>query len=256
MSGPSNPALEDALDALIDAGLVAERDDGGLVTTDAFESTRRVYRDSYAGVDDAVFRTTVADVFGVSESTAAERIDAGAITRDDLIAYLSLRAEFDSEGSTIPRADGEAADGEASGTPSEAGDGADAIPDDERLATMATLVAELSPGSPVPDAVTQLDDESWPAFLDDHPDAVVTVWRHDCAPCEALKADLDAVLSALPETVAVAGVDGESVPDFRRTFDVHTAPAVCSFRAGDLQDVTTGSQSVDAYVDRFAAVYE
>jgi hypothetical protein len=241
MSDPSNAALEDALDALIDAGLVAERDDGSLVTTDAFESTRRVYRDSYAGVDDAVFRTTVADVFGVNESTAAERIDAGAITRDDLIAYLSLRAEFD---------------GEASGMPREAGGGAGATPDDERLATMATLVAELSPGSPVPDAVRELDDESWPAFLDDHPDAVVTVWRHDCAPCEALKADLDAVLSTLPEAVAVAGVDGESVPDFRRTFDVHTAPAVCSFRAGDLEDVTTGRQSPDAYADRFAAVYE
>ena len=231
MSGPSNAALEDALDALIDAGLVAERDDGGLGTTDAFESTRRVYRDSYAGVDDAVFRTTVADVFGVSESTAAERIDAGAITRDDLIAYLSLRSEFDGAGDAT-------------------------APDDERLATMATLVAELSPGSPVPEAVTELDDESWPAFLDDHPDAVVTVWRHDCAPCEALKADLDAVLSALPETVAVAGVDGESAPDFRRTFDVDTAPAVCSFRAGDLQDVTTGRQSPDTYADRFAAVYE
>jgi hypothetical protein len=246
MSGPSNAALEDALDALIDAGLVAERDDEGLVTTDAFESTRRVYRDSYAGVDDAVFRTTVADVFGVSESTAAERIDAGAITREDLIAYLSLRSAFDSEGSKSPRADGEAGDGAGEAT----------VPDDERLATMATLVAELSPGSPVPDAVTELDDESWPAFLDDHPDAVVTVWRHDCAPCEALKADLGAVLSALPETVAVAGVDGESVPDFRRTFDVDTAPAVCSFRAGDLQDVTAGRQSPDTYADRFAAVYE
>jgi thiol-disulfide isomerase/thioredoxin len=244
MSGPSNPALEDALDALIDAGLVAERDDGGLVTTDAFESTRRVYRDSYAGVDDAVFRSTVADAFGVSESTAAERIDAGAITREDLIAYLSLRAAFDNEGSKIPRADGEA------------GDGAATPPDDERLATMATLVAELSPGSPVPDAVPELDDESWAAFLDDHPDAVVTVWRHDCAPCEALKADLDAVLSALPDSVAVAGVDGESAPDFRRTFDVDTAPAVCSFRDGALEDVTTGRQSPDTYADRFAAVYE
>ncbi|AXG10090.1 thioredoxin family protein [Haloplanus rubicundus] len=258
MSGPSNAALEDALDALIDAGLVAERDDGGLVTTDAFESTRRVYRDSYAGVDDAVFRSTVADAFGVSESTAAERIDAGSITRADLIAYLSLRAAFDNEGSKIPRADGEAVDSEASETPREGGDGAGeaTLPDDERLATMATLVAEISPGSPVPDAVPELDDESWPAFLADHPDAVVTVWRHDCAPCEALKDDLDAVLSALPDAVAVAGVDGESVADFRRTFDVDAAPAVCSFRDGALEDVTTGRQSPDTYADRFVAVYE
>lgn len=229
MAGPTTAALEDALDDLVAADLVTERDDGGLVTTDDFEATRRVYRDSYGDVDEAVFRRTVADAFGVSESTAAERIDDGAVTREDLIAFLALRSEL--------------------------GDGGTA-PDDERLATMATLVAELSPGSPVPEAVTELDDDSWPAFLDDHPDAVVTVWRRDCAPCEALKADLDAVLSMLPEDVAVAGVDGESTPAFRRRFDVGTAPAICSFRDGALEDVTTGRRAPETYADRFAAVYE
>jgi len=234
MSSLSTAALEDALDALIDAGLVAERDDG-LVTTETFESVRRVYRDSYANLGDDAFRQTVADAFGVDEATAAERIDSGEITRDDLIAYLSLRSAFDSEGRS------------PSGGRSQA--------DDERLATMATLVAEISPGSPVPDVLDDLDDESWRAFLDEHPDAVVTVWRHDCAPCEALKADLDAVLSSLPDDVAVAGVDGESVPDFRRTFDVDAAPAVCCFRDGALEAVLTGRQSPDAYADRFSELY-
>jgi hypothetical protein len=239
MAGPSDAALEDALDFLIDAGLVDERD-AGLVTTEVFESTRRVYRDSYAAADDAVFRRTVADVFGVDEETAAERIDAGAITRDDLIAYLSLRSVLD----------GEERRSASNRTQSDNGD-----IDDEHLATMATLVAELSPGSPVPAALDELDDESWRAFLDDHPDAVVTVWRHDCAPCEALKEDLDAVLDALPDGVAAAGVDGESVPAFRRAFDVDTAPAVCCFRGGDLVDTVTGQQSPDAYADRFAELY-
>jgi thiol-disulfide isomerase/thioredoxin len=243
-TGPSEAVLEDALDALVAAGLVDEGDDG-LVTTEAFEATRRVYRDTYAGADDAVFRQTVAEVFGVDESTAADRIDAGAITRDDLIAYLSLRAEFDGEGRS-PSGSRPAADDDAERTPSV---------DDERLATMATLVVELSPGSPVPAAVTELDDDAWPTFLDDNPDAVVTVWRHDCAPCEALKADLDAVLSALPDDVAVAGVDGESVSDFRRTFGVDAAPAVCAFRGGDLEAVVTGRHSPEDYADRFADVY-
>lgn len=224
MSGPSEAALDDALDALVDAGLVDETADG-LATTEDFEATRRIYRDTYGAADDAVFRQTVADAFGVSESVAADRIEHGAITREDLIAYLALR-------SALPDAD------------------------DERLAMMATLVAELSPESPVPDAVAELDDDAWPAFLDDHPDAVVTVWRHDCAPCAALKDDLDAVLSALPDGVAVAGVDGESVPTFRRRFDVDAAPAVCSFRDGDCKDVTTGRQSPEAYAEQFAAVYE
>jgi thiol-disulfide isomerase/thioredoxin len=224
MSGLSNAALEDALDHLLDAGLVDERDDGALVTTTAFEATRRVYRDSYRSIDDDAFRRTVADAFGVDESTAAERIEAGTITRDDLIAYLSLRSALEDV-------------------------------DDERLATMATLVTELSPASPVPGSIDELDGESWREFLDAHPDAVVTVWRHDCAPCESLKADLDAVLSSVPDGVAVAGVDGESVPDFRRTFDIDAAPAVCCFRGGDLVDTLTGRQSPETYAERFADCY-
>jgi len=239
MAGPSEAVLEDALDALVDAGLVDERDDG-LATTEAFEATRRVYRDTYGAAADAVVRRTVAEVFGVSESVAADRIESGAITRKDLIAYLSLRSELDSE------------ERRSSDNRTQSDDGVG----DERLARMATLVTELSPGSPVPTGVTELDDDAWAAFLDDHPDAVVTVWRHDCAPCEALKEDLDAVLSALPDDVAVAGVDGESVPDFRRTFGVDAAPAVCAFRDGGLEDVTTGRQSSETYADRFAAVYE
>jgi thiol-disulfide isomerase/thioredoxin len=223
-SDPSTAALDDAIDDLVAAGLVDENDDG-LATTEAFEATRRIYRDTYGAADDEAFRRTVADTFGVSDSVAADRIERGAITREDLIAYLSLRSETEGV-------------------------------DDERLATMATLVAELSPESPVPERLPELSDESWPAFLDDHPDAVVTVWRQDCAPCAALKEDLDAVLSALPDGVAVAGVDGESVPEFRRTVGVDAAPAVCSFRAGDLEDVTTGRQSVETYADRFAAVFE
>jgi len=232
---PSTDALETALDHLVDVGLVAEHD-GGLATTEDFEATRRVYRDTYADADDAVFRRTVADTFGVSESTAADRIERGAITREDLIAYLSVRSALDG---AEPRSE-------------------DSQPevDDERLATMATLVAELSPGSPVPEELRELDDDSWGAFLEEHPDAVVTVWRHDCAPCEALKADLDAVLAARPDGVAVAGVDGESVPTFRRRVGLDTAPAVCSFRDGECEDVTTGRQSPETYADRFAAVYE
>lgn len=215
---------ETALDRLIDAGVVDEHPDGTLVTTGEFESARRVYRDSYADADDAAFRQTVAETFGVSAETAAERIDAGEITRDDLIAYLSLRALLDGV-------------------------------DDEQLAIMATLVTELSPESPVPDGVETLDDDTWAAFLDAHPDAVVTVWRHDCAPCQALKDDLDEILAALPERVAVAGVDGESVPDFRRTFGVDAAPAVCCFRDGDLDAVLTGRQSPSAYAEQFDDCY-
>ena len=223
MGGPSEAALESALDRLVAAGVVDERDDG-LVTTERFESARRVYRDTYADADDARFRRTVAETFDVPESMAAERIDAGDVTREGLIDTLSLRAVLDDDGVVV---------------------------DGETLAAMATLVGEITPASPVPDALVELDDGEWPAFLDEHPAAAVTVWRRDCAPCEALKGDLDAVLDALPDGVAVAGVDGESVPDFRRTFDVDAAPAVCCFRDGDLVTAVTGRESPPTYADAF-----
>ncbi|WP_251344048.1 thioredoxin family protein [Haloplanus halophilus] len=234
MDGPSEAALESALDRLIAAGVVDERSDG-LVTTDEFESTRRIYRDSYADADADRFRRTVAETFGVSEAAAGERIDAGTVTREDLIAALSIRAVL-----------GGAESRSASDRPeADAGPGVD----DQRLATMATLVGELTPASPVPAGVPELDDEEWAAFLDAHHDAVITVWRRDCAPCDALKDDLDAVLDALPDDVAVAGVDGESVPAFRRTFDVTTAPAVCRFRAGDLVDTVAGRKPPATYAE-------
>jgi hypothetical protein len=218
---------EAALDDLIEAGLVDERPDGTLVATEDFESTRRIYRDTYADADEAVVVGTVVDLFDVDEATAAARLDDGEVTREELIAYLSLRSILDDVDDV----------------------------DDERLAVMAGLAARISVGSPVPDAVEALDDDEWAAFLDDAADAVITVWRHDCAPCTALKTDLDDLLSALPDGVAVAGVDGGSVPDFRRAFGVDTAPAVCCFRDGDLVATVTGRKSPADYADRFDEVY-
>jgi len=224
-SGPSDAALESALDRLVETGVVDERPDGTLVTTEEFEAARRVYRDTYANADDAQFRRTVAETFGVSETSATDRIDDGAVTREDLVVTLSLRAVIDET-------------------------------NEERLAAMATLVGEITPASPVPEGVRELDDEEWTAFLADHADAVVTVWRRDCAPCDALKDELDAVLGALPDGVAVAGVDGESVPDFRRAFDVNTAPAVCCFRDGDLVTTVTGRESPSRYAEAFTDCFE
>jgi thiol-disulfide isomerase/thioredoxin len=215
--------LEAALDSLVEAGVVVERSDG-LVTDESFESTRRIYRDTYGDADTERLTRTVADAFGVDTETARERVTSGDVTREELVAYLSLGSHLDGV-------------------------------DDEELAAMATVLAEIGSGSPVPEAVAELDDEAWPAFLDANPDAVVTVWRHDCVPCEALKEDLDEVLDAVPSGVAVAGIDGTDAPDFRRAFDVDTAPAICGFRDGDLRGTVTGRQSPAAYAERFDEWY-
>jgi thiol-disulfide isomerase/thioredoxin len=220
----SDLAPEAALDGLIDAGLIEELPDGTLVATEALESTRRIYRDTYADADEAVIVETLTDLFDIDEATASARFDNGEITREELIAYLTVRSRLDDVG-------------------------------DERLGVMAALAAQISVESPVPDAVAALDDDEWEAFLDDVSDAVITVWRHDCTPCKALKTDLEDVLSALPDNVAVAGVDGEAVPDFRRTFAIDTAPAICCFRDGSLATTIAGRKPPSEYADRFDEVY-
>lgn len=216
---------EAALDALIDGGAVDEADDGTLSTTRAFEDARRIYHDTYADASDEVFRQTVADLFGLDPDAAADHVESGGVTREEVVAYLSVRSFFDDP------------------------------PDPETAAVMAHLLVEIGPGSPVPASLRELTDDEWSAFLDDRPDAVVTVWKRFCDPCEATKADLDDILSALPDGVAVAGVDGEEVPAFRREFGVDAAPAFCLFRDGELVETHTGRGRPEELAERFAAVY-
>jgi thiol-disulfide isomerase/thioredoxin len=219
---------EAALDRLVDAGAVDEAEDGTLTTTAAFEDVRRVYHDTYAHMDDEGIYETVSDLFGLTRAEAAEAVEDGGVTVEEVVAYLSARSFLDDRG---------------------------AVPDEATVAVMARLLVEIGPGTPVPDAVPELDDDSYGAFLTDHPDAVITVWKHHCDPCEAMKADLDAVLAAVPDGVAVAGVDGESVPAFRTEFEVDVAPAVLAVRDGELQARLTGRQSPAAIESRFDDVY-
>lgn len=224
----SEEAAEAALDALVEAGAVNEADDGTLTTTTAFMDVRRIYHDTYAHMADERVHDTVADLFGLSHEEAAEALESGEVTVDEVVAYLSARSFFQDRPES---------------------------PGPETLAMMARLLVKIGPGSPVPEGVTELGDDEYAAFLADHPDAVVTVWKHHCDPCEAMKADLEGILAAVPEGVAVAGVDGESVPAFREEFDVDVAPAVLAFRDGDLEATLTGRQSPAALEELFEDVY-
>ncbi|EJN60448.1 thioredoxin family protein [Halogranum rubrum] len=222
---PPDVDVEPALDRLIDTGVVDEADDGALTTTAAFEDTRRVYHDTYAHMADEGFHSTVADLFDIDRDEVGAHIDATGMTRDELVAYLSVRSFLDDP------------------------------PEQETLAVMAGIVVQIGPGSPVPMAVEELSDEECEQFLADEPDAVVTVWKHGCDPCEAMKEDIDEIVASVPEGVAIAGVDGADVPAFRRAFDVSVAPAVLLFRDGQLRETFTGRKSPAALADAFEAVY-
>lgn len=214
---------EAVVDDLVAAGVLAETDDGGVHLAEEFDATKRVYHDSYADADESRVRETIADLFDLDPAAAAEH--AASVTRDELVAFLSLRSFLDDP------------------------------PARERLALMAGVVAGVGPGSPVPDAVREVDDDTYRAFLDDAPDAVVTVWKHHCEPCDVMKNDLDGLLDAVPDGVAVAGLDGEDCPDFRREFEVDVAPAVCCFRDGTLVETVTGRRSTATLAETFETVY-
>ena len=216
---------EAALDALVAAGAVDEAEDGTLSTTSEFEDARRIYHDTYADADDATLTETVADVFGLDPDEAAAHVEDGHVTREEVVAYLSVRSFLDD------------------------------TPDPTTLAVMVHLLVEIGPGSPVPPSLRELSDDDYRAFLDDEPDAFVTVWKQFCDPCEATKAVLDDILDALPAGVAAAGVDGEAVPEFRREFGVDAAPAFCLFRGGELAEAYAGRGRPERLGERFEAVY-
>lgn len=226
MSGNDAAAdLERLLDDLLDRGVLVEREDGALATTEAFESTRSVYADSYGDASDAAFRSTVAELFDLSEGEAERRIESHGVTREMLVAHLAVASHVDADYAA------------------------------EELARMAMLVADVAPASPIPPEVDELDDDGYEAFLAANERAVVTVWKRHCAPCRALKDDLDELLAVLPDAAAVGGVDGESVPEFRRTYEVAAAPSILLFRDGELREAYRGRVPTEVLAEAAERIY-
>lgn len=224
-NGRADP--EATLDRLIELGAVREDAEGSLATTAAFESDRRVYRDTYGHMDDEGVAATVADLFGIDRGEALELLDAGEVTTEDVVAYLAIRSFADEPLGTAEHA------------------------------MMAELLVRIGPDTPVPGEIEEVDgdDDGYRRYLDAHPDAVVTVWKHHCDPCEAMKADIEGILAAVPDGVAVAGVDGAEAGAFRREFGVDAAPAVLCFRDGALEASVTGRKRPTELETLFGTVY-
>ncbi|WP_284012479.1 thioredoxin family protein [Halobaculum litoreum] len=219
--GPSEtPDTEALLDRLIEVGAVREDDDGTLRISAALHDIVDLYEQSYGDLPEQEFTEAVADAFGLEYSEAVRRIDEQGVTREEFVAYLSLRAHFEDEDEPVPG-------------PVE-------------RATMASIVAEIAPATPVPPEMDELEDDDVEAFLAEHDRAVVFVWRLRCDPCESMKAEIAATLEALPDDAAVAGIDGEAAPTFRRRFEVDTAPAVVCVADGEAAAVETGYRSPEA----------
>lgn len=223
--GSTDPAA--LFDALVEAGVFDVDPDTDEVTlTPDFDATLTIYDDTYGSVADEEFHRTLAEVFGLEDAeTAADRADELGVTREELAAFLALRSHLEEP------------------------------PEVDRLAVMAAMVTDVEVGSPVPAELEELTDATYRGYIDEHGDVVVTVWRHRCDPCDALKRDLDEIMAAAPASVRFAGVDGEETVDIRKAFAIEAAPTTLAFRDGELVDRIRGRRPVQDYEALFADVY-
>ncbi len=227
MSLPMDETTVDAhIETLLAEG-VLDHDESTdeLTTTDAFQKDLHVYYDTYLSVDDDEFHRSVAEAFDLpSPAVAAEHVERHGVTREELATYLALYARLEGYASDV-------------------------------LAEMAALVVEVEPKSPVPATLDELDDESYDAFLEANERAIVTVWKRGCSPCEGMKEDLDEILARLPDDAAVGGLDGEQCPEFCRSQEVNSAPAVVFYEDGKRLDAVTGRTSPGPLADRAGELY-
>jgi thiol-disulfide isomerase/thioredoxin len=238
----TSAASEALFDRLVEENVLTVEEGGGVRTTDAFDDTHAVYHDSYVGVSDADYHEAVAATFGLEDAeSAAELIEARGVERREFICYLAVRSHLDGDAT----ADGPT--GEVS-TDSPT----DELSSDD-LAAMAGMVSEVVPDSPVPPGVADVTDDP-ERLLAGRDRAVVSVWKRFCDPCDALKADLDAILDAIPDDVAVAGIDGEVAIGFCGTHGVESAPGFVLFRDGERVRTVTGSDP-DEVVAAIQTVY-
>lgn len=217
---------EARLDYLIDRDVLVEFDDGTVAISDDFQADLEVYEDSYLDAPDEEFAGIVASIFDVSPERAAERIEDTGMTRGELATFLALRSYLD--------------DPERSR---------------DELVLLTAMVAVTDPASPVPAELTELDDETFEEYIDEHGEVVVIVFKRNCAPCEGLKEDLPALLDGAPDDVAFAGIDGGDAPAFRRAFEVSVAPTTLVFSGGELIEHVEQRREPETLIETFEAVY-
>ncbi|MEF8778304.1 MAG: thioredoxin family protein [Natronomonas sp.] len=215
---------EERFEILEEEEIITVHDDETVTLTIEFESTRGIYHDSYADVDEAEYHQAVSDVFGIDVEAVPDRLEELDVTREQFIALLAVNSHVDGEYPLAERA------------------------------RMAMLVTELAPPSPVPESIEELDDDSYEEFLEEHDRAAIMVWKRFCTPCRQMKDELDETRDFLPD--AVAGVDGESTPEFCRSFGVEAAPSVLFFEDDELVELLRGYQSPETIEDTCAEMYD
>jgi thiol-disulfide isomerase/thioredoxin len=83
----------------------------------------------------------------------------------------------------------------------------------------------LPPAEGAPEHFLPVHGDQLPFLLSVHRRAIVYTWRFDCPPCDAVRADFEALLSRPPENIALFAVYGPDCPEFLyEEYDAHGAP--------------------------------
>ncbi len=222
-----NTDPETRLEFLVETGVLEIDDDDQVTATIGFEDTRSIYADTYSDgqLPEEQFVETVADLFDLSVEAARAEIEAEDVSRHEVITYLSLQSHIDRE---LPQ---------------------------ETLAILTGMAAEVGVGSPVPDYMDELTDETYEPYLASG-DVAVFVWKYPCDPCRQMKGELPPLLEQLPASISIAGIDGESAPSFRSTYDIDTAPVILLFADGSVQKTHEGYTPPLLVANSLESVYD
>lgn len=125
--------------------------------------------------------------------------------------------------------------------------GARVDPDFEELLTAAVVLAYVERGMPPthgsPSSFLPVEGDRLRTLVELLDRAFVYVWRDDCDPCRAMKAELDDIFETRPDDIALLSVYGQDCPALLdREFGVPGAPALLSVVDGEVDARMYGPQ--------------
>lgn len=188
------------VDRFVASGVVDEADDA-VQLTEAARGVVRQQRDAVESLtDDEVMERVAAANRAVADSLAT----APELDRDVAAEFLALN-EFDL--------------------------------DDEEVVSLLVMLDHFGADRPddagVPAAFTPLHGDRLVALAALFQRAVVYVWRDDCEPCEAVRADLDGIFPDSPKDVALFAAYGPRwAPLLNDAYDVVGGPTTLFLCAG------------------------
>lgn len=214
----------DLLDRLRDAGvLVTDGDDVRL--SEPFEETMATYRER---VEDGNAAETLRDAAraDLDEPRMSTLVRAAEEEEDVAAQYLALEDHTDEP---------------VYGT----------------FVTAANLLDWLDRGPPesdgAPDQFMSIHADRLPAFLALARNAIVFIWRDDCAPCEMVRSDFEDLFDHPPDDIALLGVYGPENPQLlRERYDVGGGPTTLFVRDAEVDCRLVAAQprqTLEAEVD-------